>query len=75
MAKKLNKIEVISKFKHLHIREINESGGYHRRAYLCNSTIPDDEYQDVKDKAEEVWTDEVKTAWADHLKEQEEPTE
>ena len=71
MSNTLNKIEVTSKFKHLHIREINESGEYHRRAYLCNSTIPDDEHQEVKDKTEELWTDEVKSAWATFQAEQE----
>ena len=71
MANRLNKIEVITDYKHLQIREITDSGEYHRRAITCDMTLADDEHQAIKDKAEEVWTDEVKTAWADHLKEQE----
>ena len=71
MANTLDKIEVTSEFKHLHIREITDSGGYHRRAILCGETLADDEHQEVKDKAEELWTDEVKTAWATFKEEQE----
>ena len=68
---KLDKIEVVSEFKHLQIREITDSGGYHRRAIHCDQTLADDEHQEVKDKAEELWTDEVKTAWATFKAEQE----
>ena len=74
---KLDKIEVVTEYKHLQIREINDSGGYHRRVLTPDITLADDEHQEIKDKAEELWTDEVKTAWADYLKEQEanKPTE
>ena len=34
-------------------------------------TLADDEHQEIKDKAEELWTDEVKTAWATFKAEQE----
>tara|TARA_R100000656_G_C3939803_1_gene126520 strand:+ start:701 stop:946 length:246 start_codon:yes stop_codon:yes gene_type:complete len=61
---KLNKIEVVSKYKYLQIREITDSGGYHRRILTPNMTLADDEHQEIKDKAEELWTDEVKTAYA-----------
>tara|TARA_R100001594_G_scaffold78864_1_gene113471 strand:- start:96 stop:329 length:234 start_codon:yes stop_codon:yes gene_type:complete len=70
MANILNKIEVTSEFKHLHIKEITDSGGYHRRAILCGKTLADDEHQEVKDKAEEVWTDEVKASWTKHQEEE-----
>ena len=70
----LNKIEVVGVHKHLQIREITDSGGYHRRVLTPDMTLAEDEHQDIKDKAEELWTDEVKTAWADLLKEQK-PTE
>ena len=59
----LNKIEVSVEHKHLHIRETTDLGGNHRRSILCNEVLADDEHQEVKDKAEEVWTDEVKSAW------------
>ena len=66
----LNKIEVIGEYKHLHIREIIDSGGYHRRVLTCDMTLAEDEHQEVKDKAEEVWTDEVKASWATFQAEQ-----
>ena len=74
----LNKIEVVTDYKHIQIREITDSGEYHRRVLQCDQTLADDEHQEIQDKAEEVWTDEVKSAWADFLKEQEarhKPTE
>ena len=67
----LNKIEVVGVHNHLQIRELTDSGGYHRRGLTPDMTIAEDEHQDIKDKAEELWTDEVKTAWADFIKEQE----
>ena len=67
----LDKIEVVTDYKHLQIREITDSGGYHRRALTPDQTLADDEHQEVKDKAEELWTDEVKTAWTTHKAEQE----
>jgi hypothetical protein len=67
---KLNKIEVVTDYKHLQIREITDSGGYHRRVLTCDQTLAEDEHQEVKDKAEELWTDEVKVAWATFQAEQ-----
>ena len=59
----LNKIEVVTDYKHLQIREITDTGEYNRRVLTCDMTLADDEHQEIKDKAEELWTDEVKTAW------------
>ena len=75
--KKLDKIEIVTDYNHLQIREITDSGGYHRRVLTCDITLADDEHQKIKDKAEELWTDEVKSAWATYIKEQEanKPTE
>ena len=67
----LNKIEVVTEYKHLQIREITDSGGYHRRVLTCDQTLADDEHQEVKDIAEAEWTDEVKTAWSTFQAEQE----
>jgi len=67
----LNKIEVKTEFKHLQIREITDSGGYFRRVLTPDMTLAEDEHQEIKDKAEELWTDEVKSAWATHVAEQE----
>ena len=68
---KLNKIEVIGEYKFIQILEITDSGGYHRRFLSPDMTIADDEHQEIKDKAEELWTDEVKSAWATFQAEQE----
>lgn len=67
----LEKIEVVTEHKHFQIREIKEGGGYHRRLLTCDQTLADDEHQEVKDKAEAEWTDEVKTAWTTFQAEQE----
>ena len=68
---KLNKIEVVPDFKHLQIRETTDNGVYARRVLTCDETLADDEHQEVKDKAEELWTDEVKSAWTTFQAEQE----
>ena len=67
----LNKIEIVTDYKHLQIREINDSGGFHRRILTPDMTLADDEHQEIKDKAEELWTDEVKSVWATFQAEQE----
>ena len=69
MANTLDKIEVVTEYKHLQIREIKDDGGYHRRVLTPDMTLADDELQEIKDKAEELWTDEVKSAWTDYQKE------
>ena len=71
MALKLDKIEVVTDYQHLQIREITDSSGYHRRVLTCDQTLAEDEHQEIKDKAEELWTDEVKSAWATFQAEQE----
>ena len=67
----LNKIDVVTDYKHLQIREITDSGGYHRRVLTPDMTLADDVHQEIKDKAEALWTDEVKSAWATFQAEQE----
>ena len=71
MANTLNKIDVVTDYKHLQIRELTDSGEYHRRVLNCDQTLADDEHQEVKDKAEELWTDEVKASWTTFQAEQE----
>ena len=77
MALTLDKIEVVTDYKHLQIREINEDGGYHRRVLSPDMDISgetqtiqrgtdkngDPIMKTVKEIAEELWTDEVKDAW------------
>ena len=74
---KLEKIEVVTEHYLLQIRELTDSGKYHRRVLSPNETLAEDEHQEIKDKASELWTSEVKSSWADYLKEQEvnKPTE
>jgi hypothetical protein len=60
---KIDKLEVVTDYKHLQIRELTDTGGYHRRVLTCDMTLAEDEHQEIKDKAEELWTDEVKSAW------------
>ena len=71
MSHTLNNIQIAGKHKHFKIRELTDSGGYHRRVLTPDMTLADDEHQEVKDKAEELWTDEVKTAWTTFQAEQE----
>ena len=67
---KLDKIEVAGEHKHLQIREITDSGGYHRRVLTPDEDVSG-EVQEIQDKAEELWTDEVKASWATFQAEQE----
>ena len=67
----LDRIEVVEEYKQLQIREITDTGGYHRRVLTPDMTLADDEHQEIKDKAEELWTDEVKSAWTTFQAEQE----
>ena len=81
----LDIIEVATEFKHLQIREITDSGGYHRRVLTPDIDVSNetqtiqrgsDENGDpimktVKEIAEELWTDDVKSAWATFQAEQE----
>ena len=66
----LKKIEVKNKHKFLQILETTDSGENHRR-FLTPDMDVSGEVQEIKDKAEELWTDEVKTAWTTFQAEQE----
>ena len=70
MTNTLDKIEVVSEYKQLQIREITDSGGYHRRVLTPDADVSS-EVQEIQDKAEELWTDEVKSAWTTFQAEQE----
>lgn len=69
---KLDKIEVVTDYKHFQIREITDSGEYHRRVLTPNMILDEDEHQEIKDKATELWTVDVKKSWSDYLKSLEE---
>ena len=66
MENKLDKIEVRGKHNHLNIREIKENGGFTRRVLTPDMDISG-EVQEIQDKAEEVWTDDIKSAWTAFL--------
>ncbi len=70
MANSLDKIEIVGEHKHLQIREITDSGGFHRRVLKPDQDVSG-EVQEIQDKAKELWTDEVKSAWATFQAEQE----
>ena len=70
MALTFNKLEVVGEHKQLQIREITDTGGYHRRILSPDMTLAEDEHQEVKDTAEELWTDEVKASWTKFQAEQ-----
>ena len=70
MALKLNKIEINQNHKHLRIKEITDDGGFHRRVLTPDMDVSG-EVQEIQDKAEELWTDEVKSAWITFKTEQE----
>ena len=65
-----DKLEVVTDYKHLQIREITDSGGYHRRVLVCGDDVSG-EIEEIQDKAEELWTDEVKSEWTTFQAEQE----
>lgn len=65
----LDKIEVAGEHKHLQIRELTDSGGYHRRVLTSDEDVSG-EVQEIQDKAEAEWTDEVKASWATFQAEQ-----
>ena len=62
MGNTLDKIEVITDYKHLQIREITDSGGFHRRVLTPDMEVSG-EVQEIQDKSEELWTDQIKSAW------------
>ena len=73
-----DKMDVVSDYKHLQIREKKEDGGYHRRVLTPGMDVSGetqtiqqgmDENADpvmktVKEIAEGLWTDDIKQAWA-----------
>ena len=70
MANILDSVKSITDNKLLHIREIQPDGKYHRRVLSPDMDVSG-EVAEIQDKAEELWTDEVKTAWTTFQAEQE----
>ena len=65
----LDKIEIVGDYKHLQIREITESGGYHRRVLTPDMDVSG-EVEEIQAKAATEWTDEIKKAWGKKQEEQ-----
>ena len=59
----LDKIEVAGNYKHLQIREITDSGKYHRRVINPDEDVSG-EHEQIQEQAEKLWTNEVKDKWA-----------
>ena len=73
-----DKIEVVGDFKHIQVRTatvIKEDGVEISRSFHRHVVAPDsdssNESADVKAMVAQFHTDEIKTAWANHKKEQE----
>ena len=62
----LNKIEVLSEFKQFQIREITDSGKYHRRVLTPDMDVSG-EHEQIQEQAENLWTNEVKEKWSEKL--------
>ena len=59
----LDKLEIVTDYKHLQIREIKPNGTYSRRILSSDMDVSG-EPQETQDICNAVWTDEVKEAWA-----------
>ena len=67
-----DKIEIVSEFKHLQIREADQivdedtgeikSSKFHRRVLECDSDVSK-ESAEIQAIANAVWTKDIKTAW------------
>ena len=64
---KLDEVKVITEFKQLQIREIQDDGRYHRKIITPDMDVSGED-QKIQDLAQELWTDEIKTAWDNKLK-------
>jgi hypothetical protein len=70
MSLTFQQLEVVSEFNKIQVRETDENGKYWRRIIYPDADVSS-EVQEIKDKAEELWTDEVKEAWTTYKAEQE----
>tara|TARA_B100001250_G_scaffold260224_1_gene224126 strand:+ start:8005 stop:8238 length:234 start_codon:yes stop_codon:yes gene_type:complete len=60
---KLDKIQVVGEHNQLQIREINDDGKYHRRVLSPDSDVSS-ESSEIQEKAEQLWTNELKDSWS-----------
>ena len=71
MEKTLDRIDVTKEYKHLQIIEKTDSGENFRRVLTPDQDVSG-ESETVQEKAEGLWTNEVKDKWATFQEEQEE---
>ena len=69
MAKTLDRIEVTKEHKHLQIKEKTDEGGNFRRVLTPDQDVSG-EVAEIQEKAESLWTNEVKDKWATFQEEQ-----
>ena len=60
---KLDKLDALPEFKQFQIREITDSGKYHRRVINPDEDVSG-EHEQIQEQAEKLWTNEVKDKWA-----------
>jgi len=64
MAKELDKFESVGEMKHIHIRERNDDGTWHRKVVTPDMDVSN-ESERVQEAASKEWTNEVKDKWAE----------
>tara|TARA_X000001382_G_scaffold3371_3_gene3526 strand:- start:42 stop:272 length:231 start_codon:yes stop_codon:yes gene_type:complete len=69
MSLTFQQLEVVPRFNKIQVLEIDEDGKNWRRILYPDMDVSS-EVQEIKDKAEELWTDEVKASWTKHQEEQ-----
>lgn len=62
----LQKIEILNN-KTLQVRFLKDDNSYHREIYTPDMDINKIEYEEIKQKAQELWTDEVVQEYKDSL--------
>ena len=67
---KLDTIEIVTNHKFLQIRELTDSGKYHRKVLTPNMDVSKEDAK-IQERAEKVWTNEVKDNYAKHQEEAE----
>ena len=60
---KLDKLDALPEFKQFQVREITDSGSFHRRVINPDEDVSGEDEQ-IQEQAEKLWTNEVKDKWA-----------
>jgi len=62
----IDKIEIVTEFNHLQIRELKNDGTFHRRVLTPDMDLTQ-ESAEIKAIAAQNWTDKIKSDWAQKL--------